>query len=122
MKAQRNARLRREVRQAMKELRGRSPEEVLDRVLSRPLTRGFYLGADSVVVMERRRRNSGVAPAKGDRRAAMWADLFGQIDALLSSQPRLSRIEAICRVLATGTSHHGFCISRALARKIIKLR
>lgn len=119
MKAQRNQRLRREVRRAMGRL-GLSADEVLDLVLNRPLARGFYLGVDSVIVMDRRRRAGKALPVKGGLRAAMWADLFEQIDRLLGENPKLTRLDAVCRIIATGTSRNGFCISRSNAKKILR--
>ena len=119
LKEQRNRRLRWEVKRAM-ERGGLPAARALERVLNRPLPRGFYLGVDSVIVMDRRRRAGKASPAKGSLRAAMWADLFEQIDRLLGENPRMSRVDAVCRVIATGTSRHGFCISRANARNILK--
>ncbi len=119
MKTQRNQRLRREVSRAMAR-GGLTPAEALEQVLNRPLARGFYLGADSVIVMDRRRRNAKVPPAKGGLRAAMWADLFEQLDRLLAENPRLSRVEAVCRLIATATSRNGFCISMSNAKSILK--
>ncbi len=118
MTRERNRRLRQEYAQEMSRREGKDPSGALRAVISRPLTRGFYVGVDSAIVMDRRRR-SGQAPAKGDLRAAMWADFFEQVDALMASEPGMTRVDAVCRVIAHGTSHAGFCIRPERALKII---
>lgn len=119
MTRERNRRLRQEFRRELRLRDGRDPAGALREVLKRPLPRGFYIGVDSAIVMDRRRRSGGV-PAKGDLRAAMWADLFEQVDRLLASEPGLTRVDAVCRVIATGTSRWGFCMRPERAAKAIR--
>lgn len=109
MTKERNRRLRQEVAREMRSSGCKDARVALARVLRRPLERGFYLGVETVLVMDRRRR-SGALPVRGKRRAAMWADLFGQVDCLMASDPGLTRVDAVCKVLATGTSRMGFML------------
>lgn len=121
MTARRDMRLRREVRRALAARRDRNLRRAIDEVLSRPLERGFYVEIDSAIVMDRARRSkSEVLLPKSPLRAAMWADIFAQVDALLAENPSLTRVAAICRVLSAGTSPRGFYITPELAFKILK--
>lgn len=119
MTHERNRRLRQEFAREMRLRDDCDPAEALRAVLKRPLSKGFYVGVDSAIVMDRRRRSGSVA-AKGDLRAAMWADLFEQVDELLASEPGMTRVDAVCRVIATGTSRHGFCMKFERAEKVVK--
>lgn len=111
--------MRHEYEREMRARGNEDPRAVLEEVLRRPLERGFYVGADTVLVMDRRRR-SGRFSRRGKLRAAMWADLLGQVDELLAREVGLTRVDAVCRVLATGTSNHGFCLGAESAGKIIR--
>lgn len=113
----RNRRLRREIARSFAARHYRDLVATVDEVIRRPLKRGFYIEADSAIVIDRRRR-AGLPICKGTKRAAMWADFFAQVDSLLAVNPRMSRVSAICRVIASGTSNTGFCISRELALHI----
>ena len=113
----RNCRLRREIARSFAARHYRDLVATVDEVIRRPLKRGFYIEADSAIVTDRRRR-AGFPVCKGRKRAEMWADFFSQVDALLASNPGLSRVGAICRVIASGTSNTGFCITRELALKV----
>lgn len=115
---QRDRRLRREVDRQRKAECGATTEEIIRRVISRPLPRGFYVGVDTAVVMDRRRR-SGEDVAKG-KRGEMWRDFFAQVDRLLAEDGKMSRVDAICRVIAYGTSNCGFCMDVLTARRILK--
>lgn len=118
MTRERNRRLRQEFTRELRRRDGRDPAGTLREVLERPLSRGFYIGVDSAIVMDRRRRSGGI-PAKGNLRAAMWADFFEQVDRLLASEPGLTRVDAVCRVIATGTSRGGFCMRFDRAAKVV---
>ena len=113
----RNCRLRREIARTFAARHYRDLVTTVDEVIRRPLKRGFYVEADSAIVLDRRRR-AGLPICKGSQRGAMWADFFSQVDALLAANPRMSRVGAICRVIASGTSNTGYCVSRQLALKI----
>ena len=119
MTRERNRRLRQEFKRELRLRDGHDPAGALREVLVRPLSRGFYVGVDSAIVMDRRRRSGGI-PAKGDLRAAMWADLFEQVDRMLESEPGLTRVDAVCRVIAGGTSRGGFCMRPERAAKVIR--
>lgn len=113
----RNCRLRREIARTFAARHYRDLVATVDEVIRRPLKRGFYIEADSAIVIDRRRR-AGFPICKGAKRSAMWADFFSQVDSMLAANPRMSRVGAICRVIASGTSNSGFCVSRELALKI----
>ncbi len=113
----RNCRLRREIARSLAARRNPDLAATIDEVIRRPLKRGFYVEVESAIVLDRRRR-AGLPVCKGSLRAQMWADFFRQVDALLAENPRMSRVTAICRVIASGTSHLGFCISLESALKI----
>lgn len=113
----RNCRLRREIARSFAARHYKDLVATVDEVIRRPLKRGFYVEADSAIVIDRRRR-AGKLVCKGSKRSQMWADFFSQVDALLARNPGMSRVGAICRVIASGTSNTGFCMSRELALKI----
>lgn len=117
MTERRNCRLRREIARSLNARRNPDLVATIDEVIRRPLKRGFYIEADSAIVMDRRRR-AGLPVCKGPERAQMWADFFRQVDALLAENPGMSRINAVCRVIALGTSNTGFALSSQTALKI----
>lgn len=89
---------------------------LVDRVMAQPVERGFFVSADYVMVMDRRRRE-GKLPRMSEENARMWREIFGMIDAYLSEHPGAKRTEAVCHLLARGRASR-FYISRNVALEL----
>lgn len=109
----RNHRFRNELQRARQEMNERCISRLVDHVMAQPVERGFYVSADHVIVMDRRRRE-GTLPRMTAERAAMWSEIFAQMDEYLSANPRATRTEAATQVIAYGRASR-FYINRAVA-------
>ncbi len=98
---------------------GRLRESVgrlVDDVLTSPVERGFFVSADHVLVMNRRRRE-GKLPRMRGLTARMWDEIFTAIDGYMDLNPGCYITEAVCHVLATGRASRYF-MSRNVAMRI----
>lgn len=96
---------------------GRPAGALLDEVLNTPVERGFFVGVDHVVVMDRLRRE-GKLPRMSAERTELWTELFRQFDALRAARPGMSRTAAACAVVSGGTAPR-FYIRRSVALSLI---
>lgn len=118
MTEMRNRRFTARFRKALAEERLReATDKLLERVMSAPVERGFYVSVDHVVVMDRRRRE-GTLPRMSEMRREMWEAIFAALDAMLAENPAMTRVDAAAEVVATATAPR-FYISRRVAQRLV---
>lgn len=114
--AMRNHSFRRAYRKARNERIRESVSRLVDDVLTSPVERGFFVSADHVLVMNRRRRE-GKLPKMTDLTATMWHEIFTALDDYMSQNPGCYITEAVCHVLANGKASRYF-MSRNVAIRL----
>lgn len=116
---QRNQRLTRAFREAMARKRlDESVSSVLSRVVNSPVERGYFVGVDHVIVMDRRRRE-GKLPRMTEKTALMWREIFSHMDAYRAANPRATIVDSACAVVGTATASR-FFLTEKTAKSIIK--
>lgn len=109
----RNHRFRRAYHRARRETNEKCISRLVDHVMAQPVERGFFVSADHAIVMDRRRRE-GTLPLMSAERAAMWREIFAQMDEYLAAHPGGARTDAAAHVIAHGKASK-FYINRAVA-------
>lgn len=112
----RNHRFRQAYRRAAEQRNEKCISRLVDHVMAQPVAKGFFVSADHVIVMERRRRE-GTLPRMTAERSAMWQEIFEQLDAYKASHPEATHTAAAIYVAAHGRASR-FYISRPVALDI----
>lgn len=113
----RNRALRRACREAMEKRGASRPAEVIDEVLGSPVPRGFFVGVSHAIEMDRRHR-AGTMPVPTKGKAKMWDEFFRAVDTI-QRKKKLTRCDAVCYVVASGTASQ-FYLSRDEALRICR--
>lgn len=115
----RNHRFMQAYRRAMNLQLESNARRLLNRVINQPVKQGFFVSADHLLVMNRRRRAGTLPKNMSEENKAMWNEIFKALDDTLSTYPNMSLTEAACRVVANATASR-FYISPKVAENLIK--
>lgn len=107
-KKERNSRFTRAVRQEMERQRlTRVTSAVVNKVMTSPVERGFFVSVDHVIDMERRRRN-GTLPKMSDLNRRMWNEIFATMDSYFEYHPEATYVDAAVWVVSRGRASRFF--------------
>lgn len=93
----------------------------VNRVINRPLARGFYIGVDSAITTDRRLRNSPRPAKPSTPRQRQWVDIMAAADRYQREHPGSTRAAAITATVSFATAS-GFYISPNTAIHIYRHR
>lgn len=117
--AMRNHRFKNAYRRAAKERLEANVSRLVDRVLKEPVKQGFFVSADHLLVMNRRRKAGTLPKNMSDENRRMWDEIFSVLDDLCAKHPGMTLTEAACRVVSGATASR-FYISPKVAMDLVK--
>ncbi len=116
--AMRNHRFREAYRRAAAERLETDARRLVEWVRNKPVKQGFFVSADHLLVMVRRRRAGTLPKNMSEENRKMWDEIFAAFDDFRAKHPGASLTEAACRVVS-GTTASRFYISPKVALDLI---
>ena len=117
--AMRNHRFREAYRRAAAGRLEADIRRIVDKVLKEPVKQGFFVSADHLLVMDRRRRAGTLPKNMSAENRRMWDEIFSVFDDFCAKHPEVSLTEAACRVVSGATASR-FYISPKVALELVK--